>query len=212
MIRLKTCRLLWMVLPILFCSVGANVRAQANLNPSVAGGFSLRTQEILPDLKQNGLHGLGIVYQVVAPDSRPERLLAFWGLSLKLFDENGYPIPATQGTNLYGKNGFCGDSIVLNGKTWEKATKSDTLFYPYFALGSEVGRQRLVAKLSLHDLVNSTKVATVNTPIALITKPPMRIVRMQVERMQAKPTNAAGETWDYKFFNPKDVFPTSNGP
>ena len=207
MIRLKTCRLLWMALPLLVCSVWANVHAQANLNPAVAGGFSIRTQEIVPDLERNGLHGMGIVYQVVAPDARPERLLQIWGLSCRLEDENGYPLTATQGTSSYAKAGYCVDSLLLTGKSWEKATKADTLFYPYFALGTEVGKQRLVARLALFDLVNNAKVASVSTPLAMINKPPMRMVRLQMERMQAKPVNADGETWDYKFFNPKDVFP-----
>ncbi|HEX2901438.1 MAG TPA: hypothetical protein VHS96_17115, partial [Bacteroidia bacterium] len=103
MIRCKTLRLHPCILLMVLFMGWADARSQTIQPPSVESPVGLRQVTVIPNLSRQGLNGIGIAYQLLGSQPGPEvtnlwASLQTWSLTCRLYDENRFPLPATQGT------------------------------------------------------------------------------------------------------------------
>jgi hypothetical protein len=198
---------------LLFLAIGFLGRLSAQSIPATTADLpvSFTQVTILPDIVRQGLNGMGIVYQVRFAAPGPEVTVSGTQspstLLCRLLDENGLPISVTTGVPRYTCRGACGYALTLGSKDLEAARQGDTLFIPYYAVDMDPGRQRIQATLRLENHADQALLGTGRSDMALITKPATRLVRLELEQIVTTIANAAGETWDYKLFSDKEIYP-----
>lgn len=183
--------------------------SQGNAPTPATEGVSFSGLSLVPELTRHGIRGFGIAYKLGFPSQAGESplLSRVCAVTCRLLDDSDFPIPATSGTQRYARKGYCMDSVVLGAKDWARIQGGDTLFFPFYALDMEPGRQRIQAELRLVDVQRQTVLVTQRLEPGIIVKPQMRLVRLQVGQLLAATKDANGDSWDYKFFHPNDVYP-----
>ena len=173
---------------------------QSNLQPQA----SFQHIEILPDQTNDGLHGIALRFDMHFTTEIDGKNTAFYALECRLMDENGLALPAATGAKGYcDLLGDCRDSMLL----YITPDEPQVMFSPYFALGLPVGSNHIKLQLQMIDMRTQSVIVKSDLLDLRFQKPPMKLYRMRVEKIESYTTDADGETWDYKFLNARDIYP-----
>ena len=133
---------------------------------------------------------------------------ATYGLTAHILDHEGLPVHAQEDARKYrDMRGNCRDSVrIVQGKS-KNEWRGETFFIPYYAIGVGRGRRKLKVELRLRDLETGRLVGKSEWIDFAFKKPETRLFRVTMQDILTEKTDANGETWDYQFLNPREIFP-----
>lgn len=173
-------------------------------------GPQISEASIIPDLVRKGLRGFAVILPLHAPaepvdDSVEVKPVGPWIFRCQVTDRDRFSVPWLQGADDEARR-YIGDSLVIS-RAHMYLDRPDTMFFPYCLIDAEAGRMNLVAHFTLRDASKPSVPPLQRDMEVTLNKPLTRLVRLHVDRLVTASTDAKGETWDYRFFNPKDVDP-----
>ncbi|MFN8393662.1 MAG: C2 domain-containing protein [Bacteroidia bacterium] len=173
-------------------------------------GPNINEASIIPDLVRKGLHGFAVILPLHAPDEPIDDSVEVipagpWIFRCQVTDRDRFAVPLLRIADDPVRH-FVGDSLVIS-RAHMFLDRPDTMFFPYCLIDAEAGRMNLVAHFTMRDASKPSESPQQRDLEVALNKPLTRLVRLHVERLLTAPTDAKGETWDYRFFNPKDVEP-----
>lgn len=171
---------------------------------------SITEASVIPDMVRKGLRGFAVILPLHAPaepveDSVEAKPVGPWVFRCQWTDRDRFAVPLMADQD-GAERKYLGDSLVIT-RAHMFLDRPDTLFFPYCLIDAEPGRMNLVAHFTLRDLAMPAQPPLQRDLEVALTKPLMRLVRLRVDRILSSSIDAKGETWDYRFFNPKDVQP-----
>ncbi len=191
-----------LLLALLVCAM---LHSHAQSNPPA--GYSFGDVEVLPDKVSDGVKGLALRFNLRTKDNKPTTPISSYFLECQLTDENGLPLPAATGAVGNTNNAAqCRDSIALAAGALDPK-ESHILFIPYCAMSLNAGPNHIKIRLILAEQKSRQLIATTDPIDVRFEKPPMKLYRMKVDRIESYVTDVDGETWDYKFLNARDIYP-----